>query len=479
MIKPLTPFVSLVPLCPRCPLLLLSPARAFAGRKARYAEIVRSERRPPNERASSSRVPSDFCRELPSRPPLLPSFFSTSPSSFFFFSSPATVTTASSSSSSYGGDGGFQRDVLAAANSMHDESSTVTDTAGQRSIAGGPKSHSLIERNLRTMKWHMLRTHVYKSAVYIPLARCSLRSRGHARVSIYHLSVNSPRRTDVADDACYQRPPSRRHSPPRANTSHHLLLHFLVLLLLLRLVVAVATGVADDRYRDAAPPRAPTTTGMSAMIRPTSGGILSHHWSATTSTAGIVRRAIRPSARRDAMAYRSRRRRRRRWRSTHRMTVDETKATTTTGSGHSWREHAYFSPRREWSRRRRFRSRATWKPMDHPPRAHARDATRIFLSFPSVSLYLSSCAQTLTRQRQASADIYAFHARSSSRSAARTFVDDRVDVRLSLSLAPRSRFALTREQRGPSPSRSRSFLSLVLSLSHPVVRGCTHARATA
>lgn len=120
------------PLCSRSSLSLsFSLARAFAGRKARYAEIVRSECRPPNERASFK-----FPLIL-SRTPLLLSttalFLLHFVVVFFFF----FTTTSSSFSFSFscGGDGGFQRDVLAAANSMRDESSTVTDTTGQRSIA--------------------------------------------------------------------------------------------------------------------------------------------------------------------------------------------------------------------------------------------------------------------------------------------------------------------------------------------------------
>lgn len=45
--------------------LSLSLARAFAGRKARYAEIVRSERRPPYERLPPRDVPSDSVANSP------------------------------------------------------------------------------------------------------------------------------------------------------------------------------------------------------------------------------------------------------------------------------------------------------------------------------------------------------------------------------------------------------------------------------
>lgn len=109
----------------------LSPSLAhFRGRKARYAEIARSKstvESPRNERASSSRVPSDSVANSL----LAPCHFS--------FLLPPTPPSPPSPPPPY--DGGFQRDVLVAANSMCDESSmdssrTVTDTAARRSIAG-------------------------------------------------------------------------------------------------------------------------------------------------------------------------------------------------------------------------------------------------------------------------------------------------------------------------------------------------------
>lgn len=130
---------------PHSPSLPLSRARQKSALRGEIAHAeapssVSFGAREPPPRASSLR------RGLPPPPPsslLLLLFFhyyyhhyysaTTSSSSFFFFSA-----TSSSSSSSYGGDGGFQRDVLVAANSMRDESDsgrTVTDT-GRRSIAG-------------------------------------------------------------------------------------------------------------------------------------------------------------------------------------------------------------------------------------------------------------------------------------------------------------------------------------------------------
>lgn len=110
----------------------------FRGQKSALCEeIVRSERRPPNERESPPRL---LLSDSVANSPLFPAtavflhhlvFFFLFLFFFFFSTTTATAT------SSYGDDGGFQRDVLAAANSMRDESSTVTDTAGQRSIAGG------------------------------------------------------------------------------------------------------------------------------------------------------------------------------------------------------------------------------------------------------------------------------------------------------------------------------------------------------
>lgn len=81
----------------------------------------------------------------------------------------------------------------------------------------------------------------------------------------------------------------------------------------------------------------------------------------------------------------------------------------TTGSGHSQREHAYFydddcDPRRRGSRR-------TIRRCTH---AGTHELRRQYFS-DSPSLSFSPRAQTLTRQRQASAIYtYAFHARSSS-----------------------------------------------------------------
>lgn len=157
MIKPLSPSVFLVRFV-RDPLSLFLLHARFRGQKSALRGD-RTQRAPSSERerASSSQVPSDSL----SRTPLLFSatarfLLRPSSSSSFFFCTAATTT--NTTSSSYSGDGGFQRDVLAAANSMRDESGTVTDTAGQRSIAG---SYSLIERNLRTTKWHMLYIYMY------------------------------------------------------------------------------------------------------------------------------------------------------------------------------------------------------------------------------------------------------------------------------------------------------------------------------
>lgn len=337
MIKPFSPSVSLV-LFVRAVSSLLPRAR-FRGQKS----ALRSERRPLNEREPP---PREF-------PPILsrtPLSFSTTALFllhlvvvfFFFFFLFFSSTTSSSSSSSYGGDGGFQRDVLAAANSMRDESSTVTDTGGQRSTAGAvlqsyrtqsmdnEMAHASYMHIYICTKYTHARTgththaHTHTIGIYLYIRWLSIYRRTlltvfaqHARASIYHplcpslhhgallsrtvhvISVGRavddvPRRARQHEPPLPLPPPPPRPRPPPPRRRYWRRRRSL-------------SG------RRAAAPRAPTTTRMSAMIRPTSGEILSHHWSATTSsTAGIVRPTIYSSARRDAMAYRSRRRRRRR-----------------------------------------------------------------------------------------------------------------------------------------------------------------------
>lgn len=124
--------------------------------------------------------------------------------------------------------------------------------------------------------------------------------------------------------------------------------------------------------------------------------------------------------------------------------------------------------------------------MDHPPmRVHARtsSATRIFFclsSSRSLPLSLSLCTDA-NETTAGLRDIYVrfsrtllpprqprFRGRRPCRCSVLSFLS------LSLTPAPRSLFALTRERRGPSPSR---FFALSLSFSLPAVSAPVHMRA--
>lgn len=108
--------------------------------------------------------------------------------------------------------------------------------------------------------------------------------------------------------------PSLHHGAPSRTV--HVIAPVVVNTMNVVVVLVVATCVADDRYR------APLFhTRQRERTESTSGVYYRMHCSATITT-DIVKRVIYSSARRDAMAYRSRRRRRwrQRWRqqSTHR-----------------------------------------------------------------------------------------------------------------------------------------------------------------
>lgn len=221
----------------------LSLSLALLRQKARYAEIARSKSSVEpsrNERESLLLTPYDSvansllapCHYLPPTPSLP--------------SSPPPPTPSSSSSSSY--DGGFQRDVLAAANSMRDESGTdssrtVTDTTIRRSIAG-PSLAALSNaihhrRNDTCVRLFIFRT---QCTLFIMHTHSKSRARARAFLFIISLSVTS-RRTVIARTI--------HVIPFSLTTSSSYKLYFTRT----KYVVVVATGVGDDRYRDAAPPR--------------------------------------------------------------------------------------------------------------------------------------------------------------------------------------------------------------------------------